>query len=87
MRRPRPYLYTGTAPDTLLAANEGMAGIAIVCNPPNMAPLGARASGVHNSPIAICVPGQRHRPLMLDMATSVAARGKPQDKFLKTRGR
>jgi len=60
----------------LMAANEGMAGIAIVCNPPNMAPHGARASGVHNSPIAICVPGKRHRPLMLDMATSVAAGGK-----------
>ncbi len=61
---------------SLMAANEGMAGISIVCNPPNMAPHGARASGVHNSPIAICVPGQKHRPLMLDMATSVAARGK-----------
>jgi LDH2 family malate/lactate/ureidoglycolate dehydrogenase len=60
----------------LMAANEGMAGIAIVCNPPNMAPYGARAGGVHNSPIAICVPGKRHRPLMLDMATSVAAGGK-----------
>jgi len=60
----------------LMAANEGMAGIAIVCNPPNMAPYGARAAGVHNSPIAICVPGKRHKPLMLDMATSVAARGK-----------
>ena len=60
----------------LMAATEGMAGIAIVCNPPNTAPHGARAAGVHNSPIAICVPGQRHQPLMLDMATSVAARGK-----------
>ncbi len=61
---------------SLMAAKEGMAGIAIVCNPPNMAPHGARAVGVHNSPIAICVPGNRQRPLMLDMATSVAARGK-----------
>jgi len=61
---------------SLMAANEGMAGISIVCNPPNMAPLGARAAGVHNSPIAICVPGKKHRPLMLDMATSIAARGK-----------
>jgi ureidoglycolate dehydrogenase (NAD+) len=41
-----------------------------------MAPYGARAAGVHNSPIAICVPGKRRRPLMLDMATSVAAQGK-----------
>lgn len=61
---------------SLLAAMEGMAGITIVCNPPNMAPHGARAVGVHNSPIAIAVPGTRRRPLILDMATSIAARGK-----------
>ncbi len=61
---------------SLMAAKEGMAGIALVCNPPNMAPHGARAVGVHNSPIAIAVPGNRHRPLILDMATSVAAGGK-----------
>lgn len=61
---------------SLMAAKEGMAGIALVCNPPNMAPHGARAVGVHNSPIAIAVPGKRHRPLILDMATSIAARGK-----------
>lgn len=60
----------------LMAAKEGMAGITFVCNPPNMAPYGARAVGVHNSPIAIAVPGKRRRPLILDMATSVAARGK-----------
>jgi ureidoglycolate dehydrogenase (NAD+) len=60
----------------LMAAKEGMAGLTFVCNPPNMAPHGARAAGVHNSPIAIAVPGRRHRPLILDMATSVAARGK-----------
>jgi LDH2 family malate/lactate/ureidoglycolate dehydrogenase len=60
----------------LMAAREGMAGIALVCNPPNMAPYGAKSAGVHNSPIAICVPGKRHRPLLLDIATSVAAGGK-----------
>jgi len=59
-----------------MAADIGMAGIAIVCSPPNMAPFGARASGVHNSPIAIGVPGGNHGPLVLDMATSVAAGGK-----------
>ncbi|HWU40497.1 MAG TPA: Ldh family oxidoreductase, partial [Candidatus Acidoferrum sp.] len=61
---------------SLMAAKQGMAGIALVCNPPNMAPHGARAVGVHNSPIAIAVPGNQHRPLILDMATSVAAGGK-----------
>jgi ureidoglycolate dehydrogenase (NAD+) len=60
----------------LMAAEAGMAGLAIVCSPPNMAPHGARAAGVHNSPIALAVPARRHRPLCLDMATSVAAGGK-----------
>ena len=61
---------------SLMAAKEDMAGIAIVCSPPNMAPHGARAAGLHNSPIAIAVPGDRRSPLILDMATSVAAGGK-----------
>ncbi|HSB68039.1 MAG TPA: Ldh family oxidoreductase [Candidatus Methylomirabilis sp.] len=60
----------------LMAAQHGMAGLAFVCSPPNMAPHGASAAGVHNSPIAVCVPGKNHRPLLLDMATSVAAGGK-----------
>jgi ureidoglycolate dehydrogenase (NAD+) len=60
----------------LMAAQAGMAGLAFVCSPPNMAPYGAKAAGVHNSPIAICVPGKNRRPLLLDMATSVAAGGK-----------
>lgn len=60
----------------LMAANRDMAGIAFVCTPPLMAPYGARAAGVDNSPIAISVPAKRHPPLVLDMATSVAALGK-----------
>ncbi|MEE9398738.1 MAG: Ldh family oxidoreductase [Dehalococcoidales bacterium] len=59
-----------------MVAKEDMAGIVFVCNPPNMAPYGARAAGVHNSPIAISVPAKRHHPLNLDMATSVVAGGK-----------
>jgi ureidoglycolate dehydrogenase (NAD+) len=63
---------------SLMAAKEGMAGIAIVCSPPNMAPFGARTAGLHNSPISIAVPGKNLGPLILDMATSVAAGGKVQ---------
>ena len=59
-----------------MAAREGMAGIISVCNPPVMAPPGARISAVHNSPIAIAVPGKDRPPISLDMATSVAAGGK-----------
>lgn len=61
---------------SLMAVKDGMAGLAIVCSPPNMAPFGARAAGLHNSPITIAVPAKRHRPLLLDMATSIAAGGK-----------
>jgi LDH2 family malate/lactate/ureidoglycolate dehydrogenase len=60
----------------LMAAQNDMAGLAWVCSPPNTAPYGASARGVHNSPIAIAVPGHEHPPLVLDMATSVAAYGK-----------
>ena len=59
-----------------MAAAEGMAGMAIVASPPNMAPFGAKAAGLHNSPIAFSFPAGRHRPITLDMATSVAAGGK-----------
>ena len=59
-----------------LAAQQGMAGMAIVCSPPNMAPFGAKAAGLHNSPIALAVPAGRHPPLSLDMATSIVAAGK-----------
>jgi len=58
---------------SLMAAEKDMAGIISASEPPNMAPYGARVAGVHNSPIAIAVPAKRHRPLLLDMATSVAA--------------
>ena len=61
---------------SLMAAKEDMAGIVSVSSPPNMAPYGARTAGLHNSPIAIAVPGNRRGPLVLDMATSVAAGGK-----------
>lgn len=61
---------------SLMAVEHEMAGIAVVCSPPNMAPFGAKGKGVHNSPIAIAVPSKTCNPLVLDMATSVVAGGK-----------
>ena len=61
---------------SLMAVERDMAGIAVVCSPPNMAPFGAKGKGVHNSPIAIAVPAKERDPLVLDMATSVVAGGK-----------
>jgi ureidoglycolate dehydrogenase (NAD+) len=60
----------------LMAAENDMAGLAFVCNPPNMAPYGARAAGVHNSPLAISVPAGEMDPPVMDWATSMAAFGK-----------
>ena len=61
-----------------MAAQAGMAGLAVVCSPPNMAWPGAKAAGTHNSPISIAVPSARYGRVVLDMATSVAAGGKLQ---------
>jgi len=61
---------------SLMAVKSAMIGIAIVCSPPNMAPYGAKAAGVHNSPISIAVPGKDGNAVILDMATSIAAGGK-----------
>jgi len=61
---------------SLMAARENLVGISIVCSPPNMAPFGAKAPGLHNSPIAFAIPAGNHEPISLDMATSVAAGGK-----------
>jgi len=59
-----------------IAAKQDMAGIVFVCSPTSMAPYGAKAAGIANNPITIAVPTRRHPILFLDMATSVAARGK-----------
>ena len=61
---------------SLMAVEEDMAGIAVVCSPPNMATFGSKGKGVHNSPIAIAVPAGERNPPVLDMATSVVAGGK-----------
>lgn len=57
-------------------AAQGLLGMTTVCSPPNMAPFGAKAPGLHNSPISIGIPAGKHAPIILDMATSVAAGGK-----------
>ena len=61
---------------THMAAAAGMAGMTVCTNPPNMVPPGARAAATHNSPLSIAVPGSKHPPISLDMATSIVAAGK-----------
>jgi len=61
---------------TLMAAEHGMAALALAASTPFMAYHGTRAPGVSTNPISIAVPGGEHGPVVLDMATGVVARGK-----------
>ncbi len=58
----------------LQAVEAGMAAIAFTNASPTMPVWGGRASFLGTSPLGMAAPGQV--PLVLDMATSVAARGK-----------
>ena len=60
----------------LMAARQDMIGLAMTSTVRNMAPYGAKAAGIDNCPMAIAAPAKKHAPLLLDMATSVAAGGK-----------
>ena len=57
-------------------AQKDMVGLVISNGRPNMVPYGARAVGLANCPLSICVPAARHHHLLLDMATSLVALGK-----------
>jgi ureidoglycolate dehydrogenase (NAD+) len=61
---------------TLMAAQEGMAAVALSGSSPLMVYHGARAAGVSTSPISIAVPGGDRGPLLLDMGTGLVSMGK-----------
>jgi LDH2 family malate/lactate/ureidoglycolate dehydrogenase len=58
------------------ATRAGMVGISMSNATPNMPPAGGRSRFLGTNPLTIGVPGPGERPVMLDMATSVVARGK-----------
>ncbi|MGE5539253.1 MAG: Ldh family oxidoreductase [Gemmatimonas sp.] len=58
------------------AASRGYAAIVIAVGMANMAYHGARVPTVATSPIAIGVPGGERGPIVLDMATAIAASGR-----------
>lgn len=59
----------------LLAANEGMIGIAFSNSPAQMAPVGGKEKMLGTNPFSIVVPNG-NEPIILDMATSVVAKSK-----------
>lgn len=68
--------YGASAYYTSLASEKGFIGISCSNAPPNMAPFGGRERFLGTNPLSIAVPMRGKPDLILDMATSVVARGK-----------
>ncbi|MDI9546680.1 MAG: Ldh family oxidoreductase [Chloroflexota bacterium] len=58
------------------AVAAGMIGVALTNAPSNMPPWGGRTPYFGTNPIAVGIPCGQERPIILDMSTSVVARGK-----------
>lgn len=59
-----------------MAALEGLIGFAVSNAPPSMAPWGGRKAMLGTNPISISFPQRNGAPIVLDMATSAAAKSK-----------
>lgn len=60
------------------AVKKGLIGISTTNAPPNMPPWGGRKPYLGTNPLAIAVPAGKYGAILLDMATSVVAKGKIQ---------
>ncbi|MDD3655231.1 MAG: Ldh family oxidoreductase [Atribacterota bacterium] len=60
----------------MMAAKKGMVGIAMSNSPATVAPWGGAQPMLGTNPIAIAIPAGKEYPVVLDMATSLVARGK-----------
>jgi LDH2 family malate/lactate/ureidoglycolate dehydrogenase len=60
----------------LMAAKYNMIGVVQSNSSPGIAPFGAKEKLFGTNPIAVAVPSLTHFPLVLDMSSSVVARGK-----------
>ncbi|MEW6046817.1 MAG: Ldh family oxidoreductase [Bacillota bacterium] len=60
----------------LQALDRGCIGMTMTNAPPTLAPWGGRQALLGTNPLAVAVPAGQHPPIVLDMATSVVARGK-----------
>jgi LDH2 family malate/lactate/ureidoglycolate dehydrogenase len=59
----------------MMALDKDMIGISLTNSPSLMAPWGGRKAFFGTNPLAIAVPAGQEKPFVLDMATSVVARG------------
>jgi len=63
---------------TRMALPQGMIGFSTTAAVPQVAPFGGDAAALGTNPLCIAVPGGERGPIILDMATTVVARGKVQ---------
>lgn len=61
---------------TLQAANRGMIGIAMSNTYATTVPIGGKTPMLGTNPLSVAIPSRQHPTLVLDMATSVVAKGK-----------
>ncbi|MGQ9645827.1 MAG: Ldh family oxidoreductase [Thermodesulfobacteriota bacterium] len=61
---------------TIMAAAEGMVGIVMSNSAPSMPPWGGAEPFFGTNPLSIAIPGGSTDPVILDMSSSVVARGK-----------
>jgi LDH2 family malate/lactate/ureidoglycolate dehydrogenase len=61
-----------------MALPLGMIGFSSTAAVPQVAPYGGNAAALGTNPLCIAVPGGERGPIILDMATTVVARGKVQ---------
>lgn len=61
---------------TEVASRDGMIGIAASNAAPSIAPWGSREAFIGTSPFSISIPAKNRKTILLDMSSSVVARGK-----------
>ena len=61
---------------SLMAARAGKIGFSMCNAPPSMAPWGGKKPLIGTNPISVSFPGGKHGEIVLDMATSAAAKSK-----------
>jgi LDH2 family malate/lactate/ureidoglycolate dehydrogenase len=68
--------YGAAAYWAMMALPEGMVGLSATNALPTFAPTGGRTPMLGTNPFAIAIPAGRELPMVLDMATTVVARGR-----------
>lgn len=61
---------------SMMAAKENLIGMAFTNTSPLMAPFGGKEKLLGSNPLSIAIPAGKEPDIVIDMATSVAARGK-----------